>query len=268
MVSYFDPMKHSESGAVSMKGVRWRVFLRSFLIEIMWNYPHMQNIGFTFCLLPALDRIIADERRRKEVTLSQIESGNTNPAFAPMCIGAISRLEAGQSLPNAAQIKKRLMSTLAAQGDRIFWGILRPASSLISVSVAMLFSSFFLAPLIALLIYNVPNVVIRYAGFPAGWDDGVNVVRRFKSKWVEESVSVFRGLLFFCSGSLTAVALILAIEHAGAERVTSLVELVLLLLALFSASFFVLKKSFSQTRIVYPLLILLLLGFSLLREWT
>ena len=268
MVSYFDPMKHSEDSAVSMKGVGWRVFLRSFLIEIMWNYPRMQNVGFTFCLLPALDRLITDEKRRKEVTLRQIESGNTNPAFAPMCIGAISRLEEEDSAQNPAQIKKRLMSTLAAQGDRIFWGILRPVSSLISVSIAMMSSSYLLAPIIALLIYNVPNVVIRYVGFHAGWDDGVEVVRRFKSRWVEESVSVIRGLVFLCSGSVTAVALIFAVEHAGAEQVTSLVALVLLLLALFSASFFVLKKSFSQTRLIYPLLILLLLGFSLLREWT
>ena len=71
------------------------------------------------------------------------------------------------------------MSTLAAQGDRIFWGVLRPASSLLGVSIAMTSFSYFLAPFLALLIYNVPNLVIRYMGFHAG---GTMV-----STWLEDS---------------------------------------------------------------------------------
>ena len=73
-------MDDSYERTVAMKGVGLRVFLRSFVIEIMWNYPRMQNIGFTFCLLPALDRLISDDVTRKEVTKRQLESGNTKPA--------------------------------------------------------------------------------------------------------------------------------------------------------------------------------------------
>lgn len=264
MVFYFDAMNDSDESTVSMKGVGWRIFLRSFLIEIMWNYPRMQNIGFTFCQLPALDRLINDNKRRREVVRRQLESGNTNPAMGPMCIGAISRLEEGESPHTIPLIKKRLMSTLAAQGDRIFWGVLRPASSLLAASIAMTSFSVFWAPIIALLVYNVPNVVLRYVGFHAGWDDGIRVVKRFKSPWVEESVALLRGLVFLCSGSLVGISLILAVEHAGSSEIRNIVGLVTLILITFSACFFILKKSFSQTRVIYPLLIVMLLGFSLL----
>jgi len=128
--------------------------------------------------------------------------------------------------------------------------------------------SYFLAPFLALLIYNVPNLVIRYLGFRAGWDDGVHVVRRFKSRWVEGSVALLRGLVFLCSGSLTGVALILAAEHARSNDYNNLIGLGLFILVVFSACFFILKKSFSQTRVIYPLLIIMLVGFSLLQRWT
>ncbi|MGO8881073.1 MAG: PTS system mannose/fructose/sorbose family transporter subunit IID [Desulfomonilaceae bacterium] len=261
-------MDDSNERTVAMKGVGLRVFLRSFVIEIMWNYPRMQNIGFTFCLLPALDRLISDDVTRKEVTKRQLESGNTNPALAPMCIGAVARVEEGELSQKTPLIKKRLMSTLAAQGDRIFWGVLRPVSSLLGVSIAMTSFSYFWAPLVALLIYNVPNLVIRYMGFNAGWNDGVHVVRRFKSRWVEDSIAFLRWLVFLCSGSLTAVALILAEEHAKANDVENFVGLGLFVLVVFSTCFLILKKSFSQTRVIYPLLIIMLVGFSLLQRWT
>jgi PTS system mannose-specific IID component len=261
-------MDDSYERTVAMKGVGLRVFLRSFVIEIMWNYPRMQNIGFTFCLLPALDRLISDDVTRKEVTKRQLESGNTNPALAPMCIGAVARVEEGELSQKTPPIKKRLMSTLAAQGDRIFWGVLRPVSSLLGVSIAMTSFSYFWAPLVALLIYNVPNLVIRYMGFNAGWNDGVHVVRRFKSRWVEDSIAFLRWLVFLCSGSLTAVALILAEEHAKANDIENFVGLGLFVLMVFSTCFLILKKSFSQTRVIYPLLIVMLVGFSLLQRWT
>lgn len=268
MVSYFCVMNSLEGGTVLIKGVSWRVFLRSFLVEIMWNYPRMQNIGFTFCLLPALDKLFPDAQHRKEAIERQIEYGNTNPAFGPMCVGAISKLEEEDCPENTREIRKRLMSTLAAQGDRIFWGMLRPVSSLVAVVVAMVFSSSFWAPVIGLLVYNVPNIFIRYTGFQAGYDGGVNVVRKFKSRWVEESISVLRGLVFLCSGCLTAVSLILAVKHTGAESVSGVLALLILVSVIFAVCFLVLKNSFSQTRIIYPLIIFMLLGFSLLQKWT
>ncbi|MGC8604343.1 MAG: PTS system mannose/fructose/sorbose family transporter subunit IID [Desulfomonilaceae bacterium] len=242
--------------------------MRSFLIEIMWNYPRMQNIGFTFCMLPALDKLISDDLARKEATKRQLELGNTNPAMAPMCIGALSRIEEGELSQKTSVLKKRLMSTLAAQGDRIFWGVVRPVSSLIAAAIAMTFSSSFLAPLSALLIYNIPNLVIRYIGFRTGWADGIHVVKRFKSRWVDNFWVFLKGIVFFCSGSLTGVALILATEHAKFNDVENFVGLGSLAMVVFSICFLILNKSFSQTKVIYPLLLIMMVGFFLLQKWT
>ncbi len=261
-------MSDFEERKVITKGVSWRIFLRSFLIEIMWNYPRMQNIGFTFCMLPALDRLFPDERHRKEVVRRQIEHGNTNPSLGPMCIGAISRVENEELSQNTPLIKKRLMSTLAAQGDRIFWGVIRPASSLLAVLIAMTSFHYFWAPFVALLIYNIPNLVIRYLGFNAGWVDGIHVVKRFKSRTVEDVVALLRGLVFLTCGAVTGVALILGTEHAKSNDVENFLALGLLSLVVFLTCFLVLRKSYSQTRIIYPLLLVMIAGFFFLQKWT
>ncbi|MGC8660404.1 MAG: PTS system mannose/fructose/sorbose family transporter subunit IID [Desulfomonilaceae bacterium] len=261
-------MSDSEERKSITKGVGWRVFLRSFLIEIMWNYPRMQNIGFTFCMLPALDRLFPNGQDRKAILKRQLEHGNTNPSLGPMCIGAISRVEQEELSQKTPLIKRRLMSTLAAQGDRIFWGVVRPASSLLAVLIAITSFHHFWAPFVALLIYNVPNLVIRYLGFEAGWTDGIHVVKRFKSGTVEKAVALFRGLVFLACGALTGVALILGTEHAKSNDVENFVALGLLALVVFSTCFLVLRKSFSQTRIIYPLLLVMIAGFFFLQKWT
>lgn len=172
-VFYFDFMEESAQRTVLMNGASWRVFLRSFFIEIMWNYPRMQNIGFTFCSLPAVDRLTGAKDVRLDITRRLLESANTNPVFGPMCLGAMARIESfPERLPTAGLIKKRLMSTLAAQGDRIFWGVIRPLASFFAVIVSLTSAPAWLVPIVALSIYNIPNVVTRFIGFDMGWRKG------------------------------------------------------------------------------------------------
>ena len=268
MVFYFDFMDESGHRTISMKGAGWRVFLRSFLIEIMWNYPRMQNIGFTFCLLPALDRLTCVKDIRREITRRQLESANTNPVLGPMCLGAMARIEClSERLSSAGLVKKRLMSTLAAQGDRIFWGVIRPLASFLAVIVSLASVSEWWVPITALSVYNIPNVVIRYIGFDMGWKDGIDVARRFKSGRIERYVRLLRGLVFFSAGALAGMSAIYGVKYSGFHGTGQVFAILVFVIVVFLGCFFVLRRSFSQTRLIYPILLVMLLAVSFLREW-
>ena len=101
---YFSGMDDSYERTVAMKGLASGLS-RSFVIEIMWNYPHAKY-RFYVLLAPALDRLILSRVTRKEATQRQLESGNTNPALAPMCIGAVARVEEGEISQKTPLIKR------------------------------------------------------------------------------------------------------------------------------------------------------------------
>jgi mannose/fructose/N-acetylgalactosamine-specific phosphotransferase system component IID len=268
-VFYFDFMEESAQRTVLMNGASWRVFLRSFFIEIMWNYPRMQNIGFTFCSLPAVDRLTGAKDVRLDITRRLLESANTNPVFGPMCLGAMARIESfPERLPTAGLIKKRLMSTLAAQGDRIFWGVIRPLASFFAVIVSLTSAPAWLVPIVALSIYNIPNVVTRFIGFDMGWREGIDVARRFKSWRFESYVGILRGLVFFCAGTLAGASTLYCVKYSGFHACGHVLGILAFVIVVFSVCFFVLRKSFSQTLLIYPILIITILAFSFLKEWT
>jgi mannose/fructose/N-acetylgalactosamine-specific phosphotransferase system component IID len=159
------------------------------------------------------------------------------------------------------------MSTLAAQGDRIFWGVIRPLASFFAVIVSLASVSEWWVPITALSIYNIPNVVIRYIGFDIGWKDGIDVARRFKSGWIERYVRLLRGLVFFSAGALAGMSTIYGVKYSGFHGTGQVFAILVFVIVVFSGCFFVLRRSFSQTRLIYPILLVMLLAVSFLREW-
>ena len=110
------------------------MFLRSFFIQAGWNYERFQNLGFAFCLEPALRRIYPDPARFKAALLRHLAIFNTQPYMASFVLGNIARMEQEASaspspeaaLKNMPGVKQALASSFASIGDRIFWGRLKP----------------------------------------------------------------------------------------------------------------------------------------------
>ncbi|MEW6042584.1 MAG: PTS system mannose/fructose/sorbose family transporter subunit IID, partial [Elusimicrobiota bacterium] len=40
------------------------MFFRSFLLQSVWNFERMQNVGFLFTVLPSLKKIYPDKKER------------------------------------------------------------------------------------------------------------------------------------------------------------------------------------------------------------
>ncbi len=122
-----------------------RLFLRGLLLQAGWNRERMQALGFTFALLPLVrgrpGAIEAAFVRR------HLDYVNTNPALSGVLLGAVAATErdllaAGTGDEAAhdavAALKRRLEGPLAALGDRVFWGWLRPLLGVLGMLLLLL----------------------------------------------------------------------------------------------------------------------------------
>ena len=81
------------------------------------------------------------------------------------------------------------MGPLAGIGDSVFWGTLRPLAGGIACSLAMAGNLF--APILFLLLFNIPNVLVRYFGVHFGYRSGMKALTRFEELGITDKI--FRG---------------------------------------------------------------------------
>jgi PTS system mannose-specific IID component len=192
-----------------MKGVNRRVFVRSFFLETLWNYEKMQNLGFSFCIYPALERLYPDQNDRKRAVSRHLEAVNTHPSMVPLLAGLTARFEHDLEPATVIPYRKRVMSALAAHGDRIFWTHVKPLAAVWASLVSFCLFGSALGSALLLVVYNVPHLVMRAGGFRWGWKNGLQVLQAFKSPRTEAAMLVMRGATALGLG-LLAGAVVLA----------------------------------------------------------
>jgi PTS system mannose-specific IID component len=89
------------------------------------------------------------------LTLSMEKENAANPDFDESSINAV---------------KVGLMGPLAGLGDSFFWGTLRVIAAGIGIGIAT--SGNILGPILFLLVYNIPNLLVRYYGAAIGYSFG------------------------------------------------------------------------------------------------
>lgn len=235
-----------------MKGVNLRALARSFFIETLWNYEKMQSAGFVFCLYPALSRLYPDQGERSKAVARHQSHVNTHPVMGPLLAGISARLEADLEpnviLPN----RWRVMCVLAAIGDRVFWGHLKPLAAVFGTFVALWFAGSFAGCLILLGIYNIPQFMVRALGFRTGWKRGLDSLGFLRPPRIDEVLKGVSGLTALVLGMIAGLLLVLASKSSG-----SLPELSwhatsgLGLLIWAGLGFFLLRLKASLTVVIY-----------------
>jgi mannose/fructose/N-acetylgalactosamine-specific phosphotransferase system component IID len=236
----------------AMKGVGSRVFRRSFFLETLWNYAKMQNVGFLLCIYPALERLYSDEQEKKQAIFRQLDQVNTHPCMGPLLVGLVARLERDLELSSVMPYRRRVMSALAAHGDRFFWTHLKPLAAVWGVFLAVLASGSVAGCLVLLGIYNVPQLVVRWRGFDRGWQAGLKILEALKSPEMNVAILGMRGLL---SLGLGLVAGILILAATKAPSVSSSISapsvLGLGLVAIAATAVVVLRRGISLSLVLY-----------------
>lgn len=191
-MGYLISMASEDPTTPSLRGVGYRVFLRSFFLETLWNYQKMQNVGFVFCLYPALRTLYPDETALRDAVRRNLEPVNTHPSMSPLLAGLTVNLENQGDARSVLVYRLRVMTTLAAQGDRIFWGLLKPFAAVLGVLVTLVYWGSLFGAVLTIVTYNTANISLRATGFRWGWLEGLAALKWFQSGRLERTLFLVR----------------------------------------------------------------------------
>jgi len=184
------------------KSILIQILLRSLTIQASFNFKRMQNLGFTFTMLPQLRNY--DPQRVIHSLASHLQMFNTHPYFTAAVVGSIVRLEEeGDTSLETDHLKKAVMGPYAAIGDSFFWGALRLFSAVGAVLLA--YQGYLLAPLVFLLLYNPAHAWVRICGFFEGYRRGRRSIYFIKGLDLPRLTGKIRFLSLILIGILAAV---------------------------------------------------------------
>lgn len=168
----------------------FKVFLRTFFLQIFWNYRKMQNIGRLLVILPILKNLYKEHPDRiKRAMQRNLDAFNSNPVMASYSLGAIikqeekiAKTESIKLLGEERELRAISVSTsnaAASIGDRLFWATLKPFSLLLLIitlytvqvytfksletPIERMFAAIG-AVIFSLFVYNIPALIVRYKG--------------------------------------------------------------------------------------------------------
>ncbi|MGX7196385.1 PTS system mannose/fructose/sorbose family transporter subunit IID [Enterococcus olivae] len=158
-----------------------QLYWRSFTLYSAVTPSKQGASGVSYALQPFVDTFYkGDEQGKKEAMVRQMSYFNTNIAMYPFVLGIVASMEKENSekedfnSESINAIKTSLMGPLAGIGDSVFWGVLRTISAGIAVGLAQ--AGNVLAPIIFLLLFNVPVQILRWKGGQLGYSLGSSYI--------------------------------------------------------------------------------------------
>ncbi|GBG93703.1 mannose-specific PTS system IID component [Ligilactobacillus salitolerans] len=138
---------------------RWKVAWRSQFLQGSWNYERMQNGGWAYSIIPAINKLYKKKEDRAAAYQRHLEFFNTHPYVAPPIMGVTLALEEeranGAAIDDAAiqGVKVGMMGPLAGVGDPVFWFTVRPMIGALGASLAL--GGSIMGPLLFFVLWNV-----------------------------------------------------------------------------------------------------------------
>ena len=153
-----------------------KVFFRSLAMEANFNFETWQNTGFAFSMIPVLKRVYTTKESMIDALKRHLQFFNTTAHGSTLILGITAAMEEQNSQKDDFDeesinaVKLGLMGPLAGVFDSFFWGTLKVIAAGVGISLAL--SGNILGPIIFLLIFNIPHLVLRYnltfIGYNAG----------------------------------------------------------------------------------------------------
>jgi PTS system mannose-specific IID component len=159
--------------------VRLAVLFRGFAVQGSWNYETLIGTGFAFSLLPVLRWLHGrDEAALRAAVARHTELFNSHPYFAPVAVGAVSRLEADGVDPSVIErFKSAMRGSLGSLGDQLVWSAWRPASMLLALALLLAGAAWWVGAAVFLTVYNALHLPLRVWGLRVGVRTGLEVGR-------------------------------------------------------------------------------------------
>lgn len=186
-------MTTSETKVLTKKDLM-KVFWRSFTMEWTWNYERQANLGYGFAMVPILEKLYKDKPEEKAEALQRhLEFFNTTPHVSTLILGISSAMEEQNSTQedfdtsSINNVKVGLMGPLAGIGDSLLWGTLRIIATGIGTSLAL--QGNILGPILFLLIFNIPHIILRYICMMGGYKLGAGFLSKMQQGGLMDKVT-------------------------------------------------------------------------------
>lgn len=159
---------------------RIAVWLRSTFMQASNNYERLITMGFTFSMVPVVNRLYSSKEDRSAFLKRHLEFFNTHPYLASPILGVTMALEeeraAGADIDDAAiqGVKIGMMGPLAGVGDPVFWGTLRPILGAFAASLAL--TGNIMGAVAFFVVWNVVRMAFTWYTQELGYKQGRNIV--------------------------------------------------------------------------------------------
>lgn len=200
--------ENKDQHKISAKDLR-RVFWRSFQMEFSWNYERQMNLAFVYAIIPILKKIHLNKADLIDALKRHLVFFNTTPHIVTLLLGITVAMEEKNSQQQYADtgsidnVKASLMGPLAGIGDSFFWGTLRLIATGIGTSLAL--QGNILGPVLFLLVFNIPHLLIRYFFTQWGYQLGTGVLQRITQNGMMEKLTYAASMIgLMVIGAMTA----------------------------------------------------------------
>jgi len=129
---------------IGIKTLR-QCWIRTFTLDVSWNYERMQGLSFLYAIYPALKKIYKDEDQLQQACQRHLQFFNTNGITGSTAISTAIAAEECLDGDAATSSKISLMGPMAGIGDTLIGALWRPivgaiaASTLIAGNLSGLF---------------------------------------------------------------------------------------------------------------------------------
>lgn len=193
-----------------------KLFWRQNWLMFCTSYTKQQAVTYSWVLEPFLKQIYGENSTEfYEAMLRHQTFFNTTPMMAPFIMGLNVSMErenrdVGGAFDTSSitAIKSSLMGPFAGLGDSVQQGALRILATAIAIGFCK--QGMWIGPLLFLLIYNIPNMLIRWYGAKFGYRLGQEFIAKTMAnglfKTITKAVSVL-GLMMIGAMSAQYVTL-------------------------------------------------------------
>lgn len=205
-------MSSSEKSAAVLNDADLRqVYSRYIHLNGMNDYPGQMHAGFTFAMLPALKKIYkGDKEKRVEAYIRHMsEYFNVTPYVGGLPLGVVLAMEEQNAQDSdfdvsaITGIKTALIGPLSAIGDTIFHATLRVIATAAVISMAS--EGNILGPILFLLIFNIPQLIVRWWSLKSGYSMGTKLLEQAESSGIMERITYAASVIGLAAiGAMTA----------------------------------------------------------------
>ncbi len=168
-------------------------------MEFSWTYYKQMNIAFGLMVNNMLKKIYHDDEEGYWAAVQRhLAFFNITVQFAPFVGGIAMSMEEkihdGEMSPESVNdVKAALMGPLSGIGDSIFLATIRVIAAAVAIGLAQAGSP--LAPIVFLLIYNIPAFWLRIWGVQKGYELGVGFLADAEKSGLMQEVVFAAGVL-------------------------------------------------------------------------